>query len=554
MKTLNTINMPNTSLRVALAQDDFPVGDIENNIKKHILLAQQAQRSAVDIVVFPELSITGYSPEDLLLNPHFIEKSNAALNELCKKIHDIYCLVSHPLKTSEGLFNACSMIYNGKIIAQYRKQHLPNYGVFDERRYFLPGNEFSILEIKNIKIGLLICEDIWHPDTVLAAKKHGAELILSPNASPFEKNKHEKRQRALAKSAQLANIPIVYVNIAGAQDDLIFDGGSMVVDATGKIACFAGFFNKNLLITDFTHTTTRVNVTLLDFSIAQEKERLYNALIMGTRDYIQKNHFKGALVGVSGGIDSALTLAIAVDALGADKVKAIILPSRYTSTLSMEEALMLVENLGVSHEIFSIDTTFDSFLSTLKPFLTEENNINKQITSITEQNLQARCRGVIMMAIANQTANIVLTTGNRSELAVGYTTLYGDMAGGLSILSDLPKTLVYQLAHYRNTLSPVIPERTLTRAPTAELAPDQKDSDSLPPYDILDAILEKFIDHNHNADEIVAAGFDRAVVEHVIALVYRNEYKRRQAPIGLRLHPKAFGRDRRYPVTCGFKG
>lgn len=532
-----------------MAQLNLVVGDIQGNLKKLIHSATEARDSlAADVIVFPELSITGYPPEDLLLRKSFLEEESIALKQFKTEVHNIHCLVSHTYSTSHGLLNSCSLIYNGTILGRYAKQHLPNYGVFDECRYFLPGNLPCVIPINGIPVGIVICEDLWFPAPVQQAANLGARLLLSPNASPYEINKHELRHLTFAKRAKAAAIPIVYVNNVGGQDDLLFDGGSMVINQDGIICQHAGFFKETLLPIDLEFNSTATKITTTTISLPTEEESVYQALVLSVRDYINKNNFPGVLVGVSGGIDSALTLAIAVDALGKDRVSAVLLPSRYTSDMSMEDGIALANNLGVSHEIISIESTFTSFLDSLAP------SFSGKKSDVTEENLQARCRGTLMMALSNKSGRIVLTTGNRSEMAVGYATLYGDMAGGFAVLKDVPKTVVYRLSQYRNQISSVIPQRIIDRPPSAELAPDQKDEDSLPPYSILDKILELYLNQELSLKEIVEHGFDQATVDRIITLIHRSEYKRRQAPIGTRLNHKSFNRDWRYPVTSGFKG
>ncbi|EKD54832.1 MAG: hypothetical protein ACD_60C00041G0023 [uncultured bacterium] len=535
-------------LRIVLAQLNLTVGDIQGNLKQLMDAAISARDSlSADVIVFPELSITGYPPEDLLFRKSFIDDANEALNTFKNKIENIYCVIGHPHATSQGLFNSCSVIYNGTIIGRYAKQFLPNYGIFDECRYFTAGNSSCIVPIHGIPVGIMICEDLWHPSPAQQLANQGARLILIPNASPFEIAKHEQRHLVLAKRAKSANIPLLYVNCVGGQDELIFDGGSMAIDPEGNICQHAGFLSEALLPVDITISSTEAHLESAIVTLPSEDERIYNALVLGVHDYIQKNHFKGALVGVSGGIDSALTLAIAVDALGKDKVHAVIMPSRYTSKQSIEDSLALIKNLGVQYDTLSIEPVFKEFLESLaKPFAKKESDV-------TEENIQARCRGVFLMALSNKFGKIVLTTGNRSEMAVGYATLYGDMAGGLAVLKDILKTTVYRLAHFRNQRDFVIPETTLTRAPTAELAPNQTDQDSLPPYDILDKILELYLNQEQSLEAIIALGFDRDIVTKVVNLIHKNEYKRRQAPIGIRINHKAFSRDRRYPITSGYK-
>ena len=534
-------------LRIVLAQLNLLVGDIQGNLDKLIGAAKSARDLLkADVIVFPELSITSYPPEDLLFRKSFIDASTDALYEFKEQVRDIYCVVGHPHSTSQGLFNSCSLIYNGTILGRYAKQHLPNYGVFDEARYFTPGNSACVIPINGIPVGITICEDLWHPAPIQQAATQGARIILSPNASPFEVHKHDERYETFSKRAKNARLPIVYVNHVGGQDELVFDGGSMVMNQDGTICQHAGFFNETLFPVDIEISSTETTIESKKFSLPNEEERIYQALVLGVRDYVQKNRFPGALVGVSGGIDSALTLAIAVDALGKDRVKAVIMPSRYTSSASMEDAIALIKNLDVEDQTVSIEPAFTSLTESLAPHF-----IGKK-SDITEENIQSRCRGVIIMAFSNKSGYIVLTTGNRSEMAVGYATLYGDMAGGLAVLKDIPKTLVYRLANYRNKIKFVIPQHTIDRAPTAELAADQKDEDTLPPYSILDKIIERYVDEEQSIDDIVKEGFEREVVTTIVHLINKSEYKRRQAPIGIRIDHKAFGRDRRYPITSGF--
>lgn len=535
------------NLRIVLAQLNLCVGDISGNLSKLIENAERARdEMATDLIIFPELSITGYPPEDLLLRKSFITAATNALEDFKTRVKDIYCIVGHPYATEQKLFNSCSLIYNGQILSRYDKQCLPNYGVFDEYRYFTPGLSPQVINIKGHPIGMIICEDLWKVSPIKKTVDAGARLIIVLNASPFELNKHEERHAILANQAKDFHVPIAYVNQLGKQDEIVFDGGSMVVDSNGDICQFAGICHEKLLMSDIEFLPSKTTILKKSFSLPSEEQRIYDCLVLGVRDYLSKNNFPGALIGVSGGIDSALTLAIAVDALGHENVEAILMPSRYTSEMSMEDGLALVENLNVNHQIISIEPAFQVFLNSLAASFAEK------AVDLTEENIQARCRGVILMALSNKTGKIVLTTGNRSELAVGYATLYGDMCGGLAVLKDVPKTMVYRLSHYRNQISAVIPQRIIDRPPTAELAPNQKDEDSLPPYPVLDEILHYYLNQEKSTQEIIAMGFEEAIVKKVARMIKRNEYKRRQSAIGIRINHNTFVRDRRYPITSKF--
>lgn len=535
--------------RVVMAQLDFLVGDIAGNVDKIVTAAADARdRLRANLIVFPELTLTGYPPEDLLLRPGFIRQIDPALQRLCGEIHGIAAVVGCPLSTAEGLRNAAVVLDRGAIQARYFKQWLPNYSVFDEKRYFAPGEAAAVAEIAGVRVGVTICEDVWLPGPVAQAAEEGAQLLVNLNASPYHAGKGEQRLTALRHRVREGGIPIVYVNLVGGQDELVFDGGSLVVGADGALVQRAAFFSEGLYPVDFQIAAGKA--LPIPGEIAAEQgleEGIYQALVLGVRDYVNKNGFPGAVLGLSGGIDSALTLAIAVDALGAERVEAVLMPSRYTADMSNTDAELEARALGVKYRLMPIEPAFQSFLEILQPVLAG------RAADATEENLQARCRGVLLMAISNKTGKMVLTTGNKSETAVGYSTLYGDMAGGFAPIKDVLKTMVYRLAVWRNRQSPVIPQRVIDRPPSAELRPDQTDQDSLPPYEVLDAILHGYVEEDRSVEELINAGFDPATVERVARLVILNEYKRRQAAPGVRITPRAFGRDRRYPITSGFR-
>ncbi|HAS51233.1 MAG TPA: NAD+ synthase [Gammaproteobacteria bacterium] len=538
-----------SSFRVVMAQLDFLVGDIVGNVDKIVTAAVEARdRLQADLIVFPELTLTGYPPEDLLLRPSFIGQIEPALQRLCEEIQGIAVIVGCPLSTPEGLGNAAVVVNQGEIQARYFKQWLPNYSVFDEKRYFVPGENAAVVNIAGVRVGITICEDVWLPGPVAQAAQAGAQLLVNLNASPYHAGKGEQRLTALQQRVREGHIPIVYVNLVGGQDELVFDGGSLVMNAAGTLTQRAPFFTEGLYPVDV--QISAQGAIPIPGDVAGElssEEGIYQALVLGVRDYVNKNGFPGIVLGLSGGVDSALTLAIAVDALGSERVEALLMPSRYTADMSNTDAQQEAETLGVKYDLMPIETAFQAFLEILQPVLAG------RPPDTTEENLQARCRGVLLMAASNKTGKLVLTTGNKSETAVGYSTLYGDMAGGFAPIKDVLKTMVYRLAVWRNGQSPVIPQRVLDRPPSAELRPDQTDQDSLPPYDVLDAILHGYVEEDRSVEELVAAGFDHAIVERVARLVIVNEYKRRQAAPGIRITPRAFGRDRRYPITSGFR-
>ena len=528
----------------ALAQSHFLVGDITANAEKMRALALQAREQGADVIIFPELALLGYPPQDLLLRPSLSGRIKSALSSL-SDITDIVMIVGYPHVDHHGTFNSAAILHNGHQKGFYHKQILPNYGVFDERRYFDKGRNQVLFDYKGITIGLLICEDLWEKGPIAELKKQGADLIVSLNASPFEIEKQDNRKTMLAKRSRENNLPILYINAVGGQDDLVFDGGSMAVQADGSVAHEAPrFMNQLLLATLDVKTAKFDSQSKAPLTLSRESE-MYQALVVGLRDYVNHSGFTGIIVGLSGGIDSALTLCIAVDALGADKVYAVMMPYEYTSQISLEDAQAQARRLNVSYTVCPIFDAVEGIRHTLAPLF------NKSPADTTEENIQARARGVVLMALSNKFGHLVITTGNKSELAVGYSTLYGDMAGGFDVLKDVYKSQVYKLASYRNRLedTPVIPERVITRPPSAELRPDQKDQDSLPDYDVLDGILMSYIDEDMGYQDIVNKGFDAEMVAKVIKMVDNSEYKRLQAPIGTKISHKAFGRERRYPLV-----
>ncbi len=538
------------SLTIALAQLNTYVGDIPGNTQKVIQFATRAAAElAADVVIFPELTLTGYPPEDLLLRPSLDLRIERALGEIKAARLPLAVIVGYPKRIDGTLFNMAGVIQAGELIAEYAKQCLPNYQVFDEKRYFAAGDQACVFELKGVPTALTICEDIWHAAPMAQAKAAGAKLMLNLNASPYHQGKQAEREAIVAARAQEGAMPVVYVNLVGGQDELVFDGGSVVVDAQGQTQFRAPAYQEDVFLAKLDVNQHAVSVPAQNLTtIPSNHDAVYQALVLGMRDYVNKNRFKGVVLGLSGGIDSALTLAMAVDALGADRVEAVMMPFLYTSDLSKDDAAEQARRMNVKYSSISIEPMYNAFMAQLAG---EFVGLKRDTT---EENLQARCRGVLLMAISNKKGYLVLTTGNKSEMAVGYSTLYGDMAGGFDALKDVPKTLVFALAKYRNTLGEeVIPETVITRPPSAELAPDQKDEDSLPPYDILDQILALYVEQDFSAEAIIAKGFARDQVERAVRLVDINEYKRRQAPIGIRISQRGFGRDRRYPITSGWK-
>lgn len=536
------------SLRIVMGQLNLLVGDIDGNADKLIRAANRARDEiGGDLIVFPELALTGYPPEDLLLRADLLERAEKGLAAIAGAVHGVDVIIGHPHRRGDRLYNAASVVHNGKIIATYLKQLLPNYGVFDEKRYFAPGNNPCVIDIHGVPVGVTICEDVWQAGPVEQSANAGAGVLVNLNGSPYHVNKIEERIENVAQRARASSVPIIYVNLVGGQDELVFDGESFVVDATGALTQRAAPFEEQLLAVDI-DTSVRPMAPVAGTIEPQlgEIESVYQALVLGVRDYVDKNDFPGVVLGLSGGIDSGLTLAIAVDAIGANRVEAVMMPSRYTADMSLEDARAEAEALGVAYRVISIEPMFEAFFKGLA------DEFRGFAPGVTEENIQSRIRGVLLMAISNKTGKMVLATGNKSEMAVGYATLYGDMVGGFAAIKDVPKTLVYRLAEYRNQIQAAIPRRVIEREPSAELAADQKDTDTLPPYNLLDAILERYVERDLGPEEIAAAGFDFTTVQKVVRMVDRNEYKRRQAAPGVRITPRAFGRDRRYPITSGF--
>ncbi len=533
-------------LKIALAQINLLVGGIAANQQKIIETAEHARdQLGAELIVFPELTVTGYPPEDLLLRPDFIKQANQAVLDIAQAVQGIDLVIGFPELNEQTLYNSAVVLRDGKVLCCYRKSALPNFGVFDEQRYFQTVDERCLFALKGQTIALTICEDIWQPGLVEKNKQAGADIILTLNASPFHAGKIHQREDIVCQQAKQAEIPLLYVNLIGGQDELVFDGASFVANAQGEVVFRAEEFAEQVSVVKFEQNKPLKNTCS---PLYNEISSEYKALVLGVKDYASKNGFKGAILGLSGGIDSALVLAIAVDALGADHVEVVMMPSKYTQDMSNEDAVLEAEALGVKNHTIAIEPAVSAFNEMLRDVLAGTKR------DATEENIQARCRGVLLMAMSNKQGKLLLTTGNKSEMSVGYATLYGDMAGGFAPIKDVPKLLVYKLAEYRNTISQVIPQRVITRPPSAELAPDQVDEDSLPPYSVLDPILEMYVEQDKSATEIEAAGFQSEDVARAISLVDRNEYKRRQAPPGVKITPRAFGRDRRYPIATGYRG
>jgi NAD+ synthase (glutamine-hydrolysing) len=536
--------------RIALAQVNSTVGDVAGNTERIAARLGEARRAGAVLMATPELALSGYPPEDLLFHRGFRRRIDDALARLADAARGIDLLVGYPEYSGGLLFNAAAWLRDGRRIANYRKQRLPNYQVFDEKRYFTPGDAFVAVELGGVRVAPVICEDIWHVDVAAGARRAGADVVLALNASPYQQRKQAEREDMLAARARENGIPFAYLNLVGGQDELVFDGCSFAVDAGGRLVHRAPAFEESLTAIDVEQAERGFDLEPESLApLPEREESVWRALALGVRDYVGKHGFPGVVIGLSGGVDSALVLALACDALGKDRVHAVMMPSRFTSSMSERDAQAMARGLGVRYSVIPIEGMYQATLAAL------EREFRGRAPDATEENIQARCRGMLLMAISNKTHHMVLTTGNKSEMSVGYATLYGDMAGGYAPIKDCSKTLVWRLARWRNAqrAGPVIPQRIIDRPPSAELRENQLDSDSLPPYDVLDPILEAFIEDDRSVDEIVAMGYERATVTRVLELVKRSEYKRRQAPPGVRVSGRAFGRDWRYPITSGYR-
>ena len=540
--------MAHKRISVGVIQANPIVGDIQGNLNLAISAIEDiATKETPDIFLLTEMFITGYPPEDLILRDDLLDQSYEAIHKLTEIKPESFIVIGYPKKEGESIYNCAGVLRNHSIITEYKKQELPNYEVFDEKRYFVSGSSPGIFEVNGLRVALSVCEDIWHEKVVKQAQENGANLMLNINASPFHLRKIEDRKRLISGHSAKYKLPIIYANQVGGQDELVFDGTSMAMDGNGKQVLQLDKFKSDSRIISFVENDD-VLITEDEMVIPEdnELEEVYQALVIGAKDYIEKNKFPGVIIGSSGGIDSALTAVIAADAIGPDKVRTYMMPFKFTSDMSVEDAQKLAENLGLQHSVIPIGDIYDSFSKGL------EKEFKGKEKDITEENLQSRCRGVILMALSNKSGDLVLTTGNKSETAVGYSTLYGDTAGGFGVLKDVPKTMVYELSRYRNTISKVIPERIIERPPTAELAPDQKDTDNLPDYDILDKIIELYVEQDKSKEEIESLGVGNDVIERVLRLIDISEYKRRQAPLGVKITSRGFGKDRRYPITNKF--
>jgi len=528
---------------MALAQLNQRLGDLAGNAGALLAAIDEGRRAGASLVVTPELSLSGYPPEDLLLRPAFLDACESELAALAAEVTGVTAIVGFPERHDGARHNALAVLRDRRVAGIYRKRHLPNYTVFDEERYFEPGIAPCVFDVDGVRCGVIICEDCWFAGPSAESRKAGAQVVIVPNGSPYHTSQQAARRTQIDARVRETGVPFVYVNRVGGQDELVFDGASFVVDAAGAIAQQLPAWHETVAIAEFEGATPRHVRGVLDSTL---EPNVYQALVMGVRDYVGKNRFPGVLIGLSGGVDSALTLAIAVDALGRERVRAVMLPSQYSASISLEDAREMARIVGVRYDEIPIGPMFDAFLTSL----TDE--FAGLAPDAAEENIQARIRGTLLMALSNKFGAIVLTTGNKSEMAVGYATLYGDMAGGFAVLKDISKTLVYRLCHYRNNLGRVIPERIITRPPSAELRADQVDQDSLPPYDVLDAILEAYVEHNRAPAQIVAQGFPADDVRKVVRLIKVNEYKRRQAAVGIRITPRGFGKDWRYPITSAW--
>jgi NAD+ synthase (glutamine-hydrolysing) len=530
-------------MHVAVAQLDAIVGDLSGNGRRILDALRDTERVGADLTVTPELSLCGYPPEDLLLRKSFIEANARELASLAGEVRDSVLTVGFAEGHEGRRHNAVAVLRNGRVEQVYRKQALPNYTVFDEERYFAPGSRPCVFPVKDVRVGLVVCEDVWVSAPAAQARAAGAQVLVVPNGSPYHTSQQALRREQVAARAKENAMPVVYVNRFGGQDELVFDGASFVVDASGEVVQQAPAWHETLALVSFDGARARPVRGSLDDRL---EYHVYQALVTGVRDYVTKNRFPGVIIGLSGGIDSALTLAIAVDALGRERVRAVMLPSPYNAAISLHDAREMAGIVGVRYDEIPIDGPFSAMLEALAPELRD------LAPGTTEENLQARIRGTLLMAISNRSGSIVLTTGNKSEISVGYATLYGDMAGGFSVLKDVFKTQVYQLARYRNELGRVIPERILTRPPSAELRAEQTDQETLGSYDVLDSVLERYIERNESPADIAAAGFEASDVRRIVQLVQRAEYKRRQSAVGIRISPRGFGKDWRYPVTSAW--
>jgi NAD+ synthase (glutamine-hydrolysing) len=530
---------------IAAAQMNCTVGDLAGNAARILAFVERSRAAGADLVLTPEFSLCGYPPEDLVLREGFLADCRRELERMAPRVRGIGVVVGFPELAADGKrYNAAALLRDGRIAAVARKRELPNYDVFDEKRYFEAGEGVCLVEVKGVRFGLAICEDVWFGRVPAAAKAAGAQAMLSINASPYHTRKQATRHGIFREWIRATGLPMVAVNLVGGQDELVFDGASCVLDASGALARQSPFFEESLELFEFDGARPVSGAVAPELPLEAE---IYAALRLGTRDYLGKNGFPGAIIGLSGGVDSALTLAIACDALGAERVRAVMMPSRYTRQMSLDDAAEMARRLGVRYDIIPIQPVCDAFAAALAP------QFAGRAPDVAEENLQARVRGTLLMALSNQFGSIVLTPGNKSEMAVGYSTLYGDMAGGFAVIKDLTKTLVWRLSRYRNTISDAIPGNIITRAPSAELRPDQTDQDSLPPYDVLDGILEAYMEHSLGPREIVAQGFAAADVRRVVGLIRQSEYKRRQAPPGVRITLRGFGKDWRYPITSHYR-